>query len=834
MKVLLLLLAALPAFSTAWSSIVADKTTASGTRVTWTTDIATYSCVIWGTVSGSLTNGVCGVSTVTTAHQWFVASAPPNTLIYYKVCETLVSCDATERSFTTSAAPTPYPALPVAPAAVTLPAIPTLTGTSLTVDSTCSNLVAHIATLKALDGNLNHEIHIPAGTVCAPNSGSTTGDANQPGLTIPVKTGSNPTGTGVITIIPDATLPPEGARITSAWTTSYFVNTNIGISETATAPPNCVLGQMYWDFIVALTANWALKECTVAGTSTYALVAKTTFTGTPPSSCTSNSWYQKTDASDVALGIYRCDNLGRILNVQLGPVEGIRFAATKGWRFVGITFDALRWPTSSIPAWITDNTVPAGSRFTAAIDFKTATNVAIDRCRFTGGTYPNRFQQLLLSAGTNIYVANNSIEGVSQALTPAGGAEPSNQAEFTLFNASGGQYLLFDNNYVEGAGIGVIGTDDSTTYVSDARITRNWFYVPDTYYYGSATSDGHFYHIRHQVEMKRGVRWLIQGNTMQGGFSTVNNAFAVAISPRPGTSGATVLISDIDVRDNTITNHTNGLYAGGHNDNDASQAQVAQRIRFLNNNLYGINGDRYATGYGQRRGDCFETALGGEDVIIEGNTCNQVANTGQYPAILLTDLTYSGWGSLRYVGNIATHGPVVNNTAGISQANNVNRGTTDLALAFQQYTATPNVFINLNSENSANYPAGNLWPASVAAVGFYDSAASDFRLRYSSTYAPTGAGQNADAIRAATGVVYNLRALTIASTSATLAYTAPDSTTACTVEYGTSSTAGTGSRVTDTTGSRFRTKGLTGLSTGTLYYYRVYCGQMASGSFTTS
>ena len=104
---------------------------------------------------------------------------------------------------------------------------------------------------------------------------------------------------------------------------------------------------------------------------------------------------------------------------------------------------------------------------------------------------------------------------------------------------------------------------------------------------------------------------------------------------------------------------------------------------------------------------------------------------------------------------------------------------------------------------------------------------------YRSAYAPNGAGADPDVIKAAYGEVYNLRTLSITSTGATVYYTAPDATNACSVEYGTSATPGTGTRVTDTATSRFRSKALTGLSTGTLYHFRVYCGQMTASSFTT-
>ncbi len=87
---------------------------------------------------------------------------------------------------------------------------------------------------------------------------------------------------------------------------------------------------------------------------------------------------------------------------------------------------------------------------------------------------------------------------------------------------------------------------------------------------------------------------------------------------------------------------------------------------------------------------------------------------------------------------------------------------------------------------------------------------------------------------AAQGDARNLRVLAITSSAANVHYTAPD-TTACTVEYGTSATVLTGSRIVDTpASSRFRTVALSGLTGGTVYYVRVYCNRMLSTSFTTS
>ena len=107
----------------------------------------------------------------------------------------------------------------------------------------------------------------------------------------------------------------------------------------------------------------------------------------------------------------------------------------------------------------------------------------------------------------------------------------------------------------------------------------------------------------------------------------------------------------------------------------------------------------------------------------------------------------------------------------------------------------------------------------------------DFRLGYNSPYISGGAnmatddrdvGADIDALEAALGRVRNVRARDVSITGAIISYLAPDSEP-CTVEYSTSTTWGTGTRQNDGGGYRVRNVSLTGLSSDTIYYYRVLC-----------
>lgn len=83
----------------------------------------------------------------------------------------------------------------------------TIDGLSLTVDGGCTNLQAHIDTISAADWSLNHEIVIPAGTVCTPSGQA----APVGGFELKCPTGLNPTGDGWKFIRTDADsrlLPP--------------------------------------------------------------------------------------------------------------------------------------------------------------------------------------------------------------------------------------------------------------------------------------------------------------------------------------------------------------------------------------------------------------------------------------------------------------------------------------------------------------------------------------------------------------------------------------------------------------------------------------------------
>jgi hypothetical protein len=839
MRSSLLLLLSIPLLAQTYSAVSVTDISHSAATIKWTTSVATGSYIKYGTTVayGSVSEAS---HSYTTAHEWFISGLNANTLYNYQLCSTSGSCDATNRTLTTSALPSPHPAMPTLPTSTpVLPAMPTVWGTTATITD-CSTLQTAINNAAAADGNANHLISITKTLDCSFNIDYSKGSGGPAAINFPAKSGANSSGTGQIVITTTGTLPPEGSRITSdyysempIWRVGPFVPERSGPQSTGT----CIAGQKYWSFI---TSGWSLFECTVPASNTYALTAKTDFSGAIPLSCAvNNSWYYKTDATDPT-SLYWCGN-NKLYAINTGntPAGGaIGFSASAHhYRISGIRFLATPTASGGIPASWAEYAY--NFNFTYGVfDWYTNSginNIYLDRIQ-VDVSYPYRLRWTAITTGTGIILANSNIASDYHVPT-LGDSSGCDACTTSLIQLSGADNVLIDNNYVDSTGITVFATDDDPKMAStDVTVKRNYFVNGNKHMSGTAANTaycgGCFFPSRHQLEIKMGSRWLIDGNYWDSHFTSTNNqADLWALSTRPSVN--LVPISDVWFRNNKAWSIPNLAYVLGHND-QPEQAAATTRTAFTNNLVWDIDGLRYPTGGTVREGRGWRIFSGAEDTIITGNTVLN-ACTGYAPYLALSDFGPSE--GLELWNNISTGCLVPSPFAYLGRIN-VAGGTTGLNAGWPStagYSVTNNAtYDGGGGLTGTGYPSGNLWPASLAAVQFADTTTLDYRLKFSSTYAPNGVGADVDAIRAAYGEVYNLRALSITSSGATVYYTAPDATTACTVEYGTSATAGTGTRVTDSTGSRFRTKALTGLASGTAYSFRVYCSQMAAGTFTTN
>jgi len=840
-----------------YTNVKADSITYSSARIGWTTDTASISVIRYGLSPSALSEIQEEMTPVrVTRHRYFLSGLKANTEYTYQVCESTTQCSPGRYQFRTAARPDNWPAAAQRPRQVADPqlfsvaSLPAIDGETFTVSLDCRDLGAKIRAAAAADGNKNHQVLIPAEADCTAPSDKIIGDANGPTLHLPAKNGANPNGTGEIIIrsaAPNEVLPPEGVRTGPSFLSKMptIRNGEFGVRELfnpASVGNVCTPGQWWWHFN---QPGWSLKQCSEASSNTYTLVPRQDFTGDPPSNCKPSSWYFKTDEPANVNGVYWCTPGGKIYNMALGRTVAFQFSEkAHHYRLFGIHFSLV--PLGE-HAWKSTAVYNDGSLYQGMFDIPaSAHHITFDRCVFAGMEAPERLFNMFYSGGSYIAWVNNHIEKVSHWL-------PHSEAgdfEATAIQLTGGNFLKIVNNYVESTGITIFASDDADRTTTDVEMTGNVIRRPERYRFGTTANsrelNGLFYQSRHLLELKRGVRWLVDGNRFEGNFATVNQGHILALSPRPGPNPDPLpetAMTDIAITNNWFGNTPNGIYLIGHNDLGTTQMPTTSRIELFNNLLVNIDGTLVAKGTPNRSGQCFTVLLGVEDVSVRNNICYD--NAGYWPAFL--------W---------EQHGP----SAGLDFQNNVvslkmgdgfgglvspgaTRGTKSLEKGFPGgYRFTNNAIINVAGDSLRDYPAGNFWLRSAWDMGWVDHTNGNFRLKLDSVFRAGhpavenefGPGNdNSDM-----GVRFDLfdraqRAVgqvdvEAGGVEATLRFSPAGTPTSCAADVSTDASFRESSRFgEDTPTEESRSVRLTGLQPGTTYYWRLLCGAQSEGSFTT-
>ena len=420
---------------------------------------------------------------------------------------------------------------------------------------------------------------------------------------------------------------------------------------------------------------------------------------------------------------------------------------------------------------------------------------------------------------------------------------------FMIGGLGPGPYVA-NNNWLEGAGL-MWHHDDSggTAYIrGDYTYTRNTFKTPFKYMYGSPSSDGLRYFLRQPLEWKSGRRIGLFGNIFDGAW--VEGTPASVMIAMISVSG--LGITDVDVQNNTFMHGPGIMNVPQFEDGGAVQTLPPNRFRFQNNLAWDIGGNYWVPQGGMTgpKGWVFEGPHGGEDVIINHNTIAD--NTGLTPAIFwLFDTNVEGV-------------QITNNFFYVSSANqgfgqdgdvrdNSCSGLFGKALADCKFPAGYVFDHNVLTSPNANqatvlswWPNNNYVPSdmNLAHGGWLSYANKDFHItsKYCSGCSLNAndrkdVGADIDALEAAQGKVTLIGAPEAqrTSTSATVSFVAPDAQ-GCPIDYSSSDSTVMSSftRVADPGGARTRNINLSGLSLGTLYYYRVNCAvQQPTGQFRT-
>lgn len=406
--------------------------------------------------------------------------------------------------------------------------------------------------------------------------------------------------------------------------------------------------------------------------------------------------------------------------------------AAAGWVFDGIAFDG--------------GSVTSCPGFLELGNYSTAT-VAADYCNWMvcnqlvmTSTYANQVIRLLAQSGTNMIERDCHIA--------AGGYSGSGGTDDQAINIQHGvgPYLV-TNCFIQGGGenlmVGGVNPAVQDATPADITITRNHFYKPPTWNTVGGSHDGNTRVLKNLLELKSGVRVLIEGNVFQNYWCATGQKFPLKFkSTTNGSLDPAIEVSNVTVRKNYLKNCVSFVDCFDREDpNDV--ITLSKRFSIHDNVVDGIGNP--ATPQAMVQVCSIRTSF----VWIFNNTMIPHASATGY-SLISGDTSEAPFTDMLFQNNI---GPRLSNgyrNGGLAE------GTVAL-------TRWPSCVANYNTlignPNLAAYPANTYKTASVATAGFVNAGAGDYHLSGGSPLLGTGLsgtnpGADIDAVNAAiAGVV---------------------------------------------------------------------------------
>jgi hypothetical protein len=521
---------------------------------------------------------------------------------------------------------------------------------------------------------------------------------------------------------------------------------------------------------------------------TIQLQAGATFTGIftfPAKSCSDSNWIiVRTSASDSALppegtrlmpcyaGIrslpgrpsFPCATTQNVTaKLMMSATEGsgpILFASgANHYRLIGL--EVTRQQGSPIVYNLASIQPPTG----------TMDHIVFDRVWMHGTAQDETNRGVYLGGGTYVSIVDSfftdfhciSISGAcgdAQAILGGLGSNPM------------GPYQILDN-FLEASGENILfGGGGATLAPADIEIRRNHMFKPLTWMKGQpgyvGGTNGNPFVVKNLFELKNAQRVLLDGNIMEdswGGFSQVG--FGILLTPRnQGNGKGGNLCPDCQVTDVTIRNGTISHVGAGvqiANPVDGIGVPLAgERYSIHDLIIDDIDGVKY-----NGPSEFAQVSVGAGAPIVESVTINHVTAFPSSFLFIIGDPTAitSKMANFVFTNNIVNAGryPVWSSGGGGS----ANCAAHDVPLTtfnacFNPYTFSTNaIIVSPKSFPGSTWPAGNFFPASVAAVQFVNyngGNGGDYHLLTSSRYTSAATdgknlGADVDAVISATAGV---------------------------------------------------------------------------------
>jgi hypothetical protein len=386
----------------------------------------------------------------------------------------------------------------------------------------------------------------------------------------------------------------------------------------------------------------------------------------------------------------------RVNNSLTNAVSAVKNA--HHFRFVGIEFA----PGAAITGY---SIITIGYQDTSPATLPH--HIVFDRC-YVHGQPTGSNQRGIAMNGAYVAVVDSYIANIQEVATDT-------QA-LAAWNTTGP--LQIRNNYIEAAAENVMfGGADSR----QAALVPTSIEIRDNHFFKPLSLISTNYTVKNLLEFKAARRVLVTGNTFENNPAKSQTGFAVQITPRNSGSSPWTVTSDIAIVDNRFINVGSGLNILGHDNNYPTL--LTERI-LIRDNIVGV------TGLNGADGRAFQFAGGGSDYTVTHNT---VINTALPPTTLASMVGIAQ--STPKINNFV----FTNNLATLTHygffGSGVGQGTRALNANFTNWTFSKNVLVGVPA---GYYPAGNFFPATLAAVGFVNYTGGNYALAASSPYSNAG------------------------------------------------------------------------------------------------
>jgi hypothetical protein len=259
-----------------------------------------------------------------------------------------------------------------------------------------------------------------------------------------------------------------------------------------------------------------------------------------------------------------------------------------------------------------------------------------------------------------------------------------------------------------------------TLYLETSSAVTSFTYTGASEKSGTPPSSGTKWTIKNLIELKNAQQVAIDGNVIENVWVAGQYGYAVVLTPRNQSGGASwVRVRDVTISNNVIRHASGVLQLAGTDSINTSQQ--TQRITLRNNLLYDIDPQKW--------GGLAKVFLMGEGpagVVIDHNTIIHTNSSVVYP-----------YGSQDVTGFVYTNNISLHNSYGI-MGEGGRPGQYTIDLFFPGSNITNNV---LAGGPASSYPTPNAFPT-VAQwnASFVNAAAADYRLLPTSVFHAAGAG----------------------------------------------------------------------------------------------